>query len=311
MTAWLLDGPETVTEFRNSDEASWYAAHGVEALLLMVGVVVAAHVVRSCLRQRRLTFDAMFCIAGGLSIWVDPTQNFLQPLFMYNSNFVNVESWCGHFPGVVNPDCGRIAEPILFLLPCYVFGLLGAAMVLNGYMRAVRRRWPDLSMAKFLGLTAAGALIIEIPLELTMVSLQVWSYPGSPSWMSLLGSGHRLPVAEFGTAVLFFAIFGAVRFLKDDSGRTMVERGVSRLRPGRQRVVTTLALCGVIQLAALQNNLSVLIPGLYASPYPELPPSLIIGMCDAPGFQATRYGPCPGAPGYRMPIHHLPQLKGW
>ena len=306
MVSWLLDGPQPVTRYQTSDEASYYIAHMLEAIVVVGGLAVGIHVVRNCVRQRRLTFDAMLCIAGALSMWSDPVITFFQPTFMYSSNFVNLQAWCGHLPGVINPDCGRMAYPVLFLFPTYTFGLLGIAIVINAYMRALRRRWPGISTLKLLALTVAVTLVFEVALEFTLVSNNVWSYPGSPSWMSLLGAHHRLPVTEFLSAVVFFLVVPLVRYYKDDAGRTIAERGLESLRPATRYVVTTLALCGVVQLTALQNTLSASIPGFYSSPYPDLPASLIIGMCDSSGFEGTRYGPCPGSPGFRMPVRTLP-----
>ena len=40
----------------------------------------------------------------------------------------------------------------------------------------------------------------------------------------------------------------------------------------------------------------------------KLPAYIINGVCDAPGVHGTRYGACPGSPGFRMPgrTTHLP-----
>ena len=113
MVAWLADGPPTANRFQSRAEASWYVAHGLEIAVVALSVLVAAVVVGRCVRQRQVTFDAQFCLAGAFTMWMDPTQNFFMPVHVYSVNFVNLRSWCGHLPGVVNPDCGRKAEPVL------------------------------------------------------------------------------------------------------------------------------------------------------------------------------------------------------
>jgi len=40
-----------------------------------------------------------------------------------------------------------------------------------------------------------------------------------------------------------------------------------------------------------------------AAPYPkEFPRELVNDMCDVGQTTGTRYGPCPGTPGFRMPV---------
>src|SRR5438132_7780865 len=58
LVAWLADGPHQITQFRDKDSASWVGAHVFEAVALLLAAVVVTHVVRECLRHRRMTFDA-------------------------------------------------------------------------------------------------------------------------------------------------------------------------------------------------------------------------------------------------------------
>src|SRR5438874_6380622 len=77
VTAWLANGPRQVTEFRDRTSASWYAAHAVEAAILVVAVAVIVHLVRDVRRQGRLlTFDVMFCLCGATLWWADEALNF-------------------------------------------------------------------------------------------------------------------------------------------------------------------------------------------------------------------------------------------
>ena len=45
----------------------------------------------------------------------------------------------------------------------------------------------------------------------------------------------------------------------------------------------------------------VVITGWYGSQWREMPSYVVNDVCDAPGITGTRYGPCPGSPGFRMP----------
>lgn len=307
MIAWLADGPFTITQYRDTHSVSWIAAWVLQVALIGTGLGLGGWVVRQCLRERRLTFDAKLCLASLSLLWMDPLSNFAQPIFMQSSNWVNLNAWCGHMPLVVNPDCGRMPEPILFLALAYPFGWLAMVMIMNAGMRAVRARRPDLSTAALVGGTFLAGALVDVALEAPMVGFRLWNYTGAgPAWLSIFGGGHRFPVLEVAAGSLIFATLALIRFYKDDTGRTVVERGLESLSPRRQTVVSLLALTGLTNLLLGVGTVLVVITGPYADPYPKLPAHLVNGLCDAPGFSGTRYGPCPGSPGYRAPIRTLP-----
>src|SRR6266567_3353775 len=78
-TAWLADHPHQITQFRDRNSASWYAARAYEVLFTLVAIVVLVYLVRLCRRERRLAFDAKLAIALAACIWTDPGVNFIQP----------------------------------------------------------------------------------------------------------------------------------------------------------------------------------------------------------------------------------------
>lgn len=281
-----------------------------EAGVILAGLILVPYLVRQCRREHRITFDAQFAIAGLLTTWVDPTVNFLQPAYMYNSNWVNLRGWCDHIPLVPNPDCGRLPEPVLFIFPTYAFGFLAAGMLGCRFMQWLRRRWPTLSTGRFLALALLGFLFFDLILEVIMVSSHAWSYPGSPRILSVLGNTHRLHVPDLITAMIFFFTFAAVRYFKDDHGHTFIERHTRHLSRPLSSATAFLALVGLITSVALLNTLTVAVTGLYADPYPVLPRHLVNDLCDTPGVSGTAYGPCPGTPGYRIPIWDLAPANG-
>jgi hypothetical protein len=101
-------------------------------------------------------------------------------------------------------------------------------------------------------------------------------------------------------------VVAAVRFFKDDTGRTVVERGLEHARPRTQAAVSVLALTGMLGTAFGIAVIGEVAVGPYASPYKALPKHLLNGLCDAPGTTGTSYGPCLGSPGYRAPLRRLP-----
>ena len=44
--------------------------------------------------------------------------------------------------------------------------------------------------------------------------------------------------------------------------------------------------------------------GPYQSAWPKIPAYLLNDVCNAPGVTGTRYGTCPGDPGFRLPGRH-------
>ncbi len=305
IASWLADGPVQVTQFRDRDSVSWYAARAYEVVLVAMGIAMATIVIRRCVRERALSFDAKLCMAGLAAMWTDPTSNFVQPLFMYSSNFLNLATWCGHMPLVVNPDCGRMPQPVLFNAMIYTFGLLAFAMMINKAMRAVRRRWPGISTAKLLGLTMIGGVLVDVALEVPMYRLRLAAYPGAPDELSLFATeGMKYPLVEAVWAGVIIMGIAAVRFFKDDAGRTVVERGLERRSPRRRALVSLLALIGLVHVLTFTGNAGTVLLGPFADPYHRMPAYIVNEMCDAPGITGTRYGPCPQQ-GYKMPIRRL------
>jgi hypothetical protein len=302
--AWLADGPRQVTEFRDRTSASWYAAHAFEAAMVVVAVAVIVHLVRDVRRQGRLlTFDVMFCLCGATLWWADEALNFWVPAFLPSSNFVNLTNPCGHLPLVVNSDCGRVPDAILFFFLVETFGVLGAAMVAGAGIRRLRARFPDLSSAQIVLIVFGVGLAIDVTWEMASVALGLWTYM-LPQGLQV-GHGARFPWIEALAGGTWFATFIVLRNFKDDRGRSFLERGLDHHTPRARRGITMLAMYGLFQFVMwVPGNLPQGLASFYAPQWPKMPPHLLNGACDAPGVAGTRYGPCPDSRGFRMPGRH-------
>ncbi len=305
VVAWLADNPHEITQYQTPGSTDWWAATSLEAIAIVAAVPVLIYVIRGCIRARGMTLDSMFCLAGLTICWCDLGCNFFQPTFLTSSNFVNLNNMCGHMPLVVNPDCGRVPDPFLFLFPLEAFGLLGIAIVAERPIRWVRTRWPGISTAKLLLLLVLSGLVIDLALEPVCISLGLWSYT-APSWLSLnVGTGLRFAYPEALAGALFFSLPAAVRVFRDDSGRTLVERNLEHYSPRRQRVIIFLALYAVMQFIVwIPASVPDFAYGPYQSAWPKIPAYLLNDVCNAPGVTGTRYGTCPGDPGFRLPGRH-------
>ncbi|HEY1652661.1 MAG TPA: spirocyclase AveC family protein [Acidimicrobiales bacterium] len=299
MGAWLIDGPHLVTEFRDRDSANWYWARLYETVMVSVSVCVIVYLVKGCRRAGQIfTFDVMFCSAMSTIFWLDMTPNFFQPVLLESSNLIVFQSPCGHIPGVFNSDCGRPPDAVFFWLS-EAFGAIALAILLRAGLRRVRRRWPEISIQKQAGLVFLGAFLIDVAWEVPAVSLGLWTYQGGPS---LHLGAYRLALSEVFGAIMYIGLVSVVWIFRDDKGRSLVERGLEHHTPRARKGITFFALYGFVQLAAV---IPVAPPfwftGMYQGTWQKMPPYIVNDGCNAPGITGTRYGICPGDPGYTRP----------
>lgn len=90
----------------------------------------------------------------------------------------------------------------------------------------------------------------------------------------------------------------ALRYFRDDRGRSAIERGADHVRggEGRRNTLRILAFCGLINVLLLGYNLSFTAMGVWGGPTANLPSWLRNGMCG----EGTGYD-CP-APGLPIPV---------
>lgn len=299
--AWLADGPKQLTQFRDTSASAWIVARIFEGLVVVVGIVILVYVVRQCLQQRRFTFDAMVCVAGVSVIWLDPMANFAQPLFFYSSDWVNLNSWCGDVPFRLNSSCGAVPQPVLFDFFLYPFCMLGIMIVVNAIMRTAKRRWPGITPAKLVILAFFCTAGIGLSMQVFAIFFHLWAFPNLP--ISLFGQDIRYPLVDIFGFTGFFTSMAALRFFKDDKGQTLVERGLDYLAPRARQTVAVLALIGYASTFYVLFSFPDVWGGAYADHFAKDTPAHIVnGVCDTHEITGTAYGPCPGMPGYKIPL---------
>jgi hypothetical protein len=305
LVAWLADGPHRITQYQDRDSASWFLAHTFEVLAAVFAVGMIVHLVRDCRRQGRfLTFDMMFVLCCFSFFPYFEATNFFLPTFLLSSNFITLNNPCGHWPLVVNPDCGRVPDAAPFFILVCTFGILGLAMLAPRVLAWVQRRRPGLSTARTVMVALMIGLVFELLFEGIAIRLGLWTYTISPGIE--FGPGLRLAYVEIVAATFFWGLLVAVRLIKNDKGQTLVERGLERHSPGVRKGITFLALYGYCMFVALgPGTVPLWINGFYEPPWGKMPAHVLNGVCDLPDVASgTRYGPCPGSPGYRMPGRH-------
>jgi hypothetical protein len=303
LARWLADGPAPVDVYRDTHTASFWVAQGYLVVAVIVSVLLLVRVVRQCRRQRRLTLDAQLLIGGAAALFWDPFGNFFQPAFMYSSNWLNLNTWVGHAPLVVNPVGSAMPQPV-FIMLVYPFGLLAFSMFTTWTMRTAARLRPNWSGARLIAVCAIAGTLGGTVLEAPMFLLHLWSLPGSPSLFSLFDNTHRYSIVEILTTGMVFAGWGAVRYFRDDQGKAFTERGQGQL-------AATLAMIGWCCSMLILLQVFVNFFAFHTAAYPEhFPPHLVNDMCDVGATQHTRYGPCPGSPGFKMPVSLPSQARG-
>jgi hypothetical protein len=304
VAAWLAAGPHSITQYRPPGHpVDWYGARVFQGIAILVALVLAVYVVRGCRRARTLlTFDLLFVTAAATQFWGDAGVNFMAPTITISSEWVNVNATCGHMPLIVNPDCGRTPDPILFLVLLETFVPLGCAIVFGRLVGRLRIKRPALSTGQLVAIVVACGFGLALLEPLVIIPLHLWNYPGTPPAIDL-GGGLRYPVWEIACFGLWFGVLASVRIFKDDRGRTIVERDLDRHRPAVRLAITCLSLYTIFQIAIWGfASMPYWVLAIHQHPWPAEPRQLVNGMCDAPGVSGTRYGPCPGSPGFRMPV---------
>jgi hypothetical protein len=292
---WLAAGPVQITQYRDTHAASSTIARCYEIAVLVVSVLLLVKVVSECRRRRRLTLDGQLLIGGVAALFWDPFGNFVQPAFFYSSNWLNLNSWTGFAPGVINPDASRMPEPA-FIMLVYPFGLLAFAIATNAVMRFAHTHRPEWSPARILAVGTIAATLAGMALEAPMFLLHLWALPGAPSTGALFDNAHRYSPVEFLTTGMVFAGWAAVRYFRDDQGRAFTERGVGTGG-------SVLAIVGWCSTLLIVLQLIVTYFSFHAAPYPAAyPRDLVNGMCNLGTTQHTRYGPCPGSRGFKLPL---------
>jgi hypothetical protein len=273
--------------------------------MIIGSIAVIIYLIRGCRRQRRfLTFEVMFCLAGATLHWANFGINFFQPIIMASSNFVNLNASCGHMPFIINPDCGRAADPVLFFFLMGAFMIPGEVFLATWLLNRLNARWPDFSLTRLWTMLAALGVVIAL-LEIPILLLGFYAY-GGPQWMSLtFGPGAQYNLVILLQATVCNVAMIAFYYFRNDKGERIVERGLDQYTPRRQRLLTLLTVYVWVQLATwIPGTLPVAVVSFYQDGWPKLPAYLVNDMCDAPGVTDTRYGPCPGSPGFRMPVRH-------
>lgn len=267
----------------------------MQPALTLGALLVGAWVIRGCVREGRLTFDAKLTIAWYSIIWLDPVGNYARPQFMFNAYYVNRGSWVEGIPGWISPNGSNFADALLMEVPAYGMAVM-AAVGTCALMRAVQRRRPQTGKVGLIGVAwlTSAVLIVAFEAPLCMrTGWASWSATSLPDWL-VIWSGTRWQVPLIPDPIFWGAVFtamAALRFFRDDAGRSAVDHGLERtgLTTRAKTVVSTLAVVGFANIAMVLHTIPSVWASFYLGNTVDVPSYMRAGVCG----EGTDYD-CPG-----------------
>ena len=299
MGGWFFSGQMERTPAGPTPIPSWMSisAHTWEVLgLFAYAWFLWIFLIRPWKREGRIGLDGILCIVFQTMYWQDTLLNYFQPWSTYNTVFWNLGAWDPHILGWLSPNGNYNAEPLIWVMPIYVTLVFGPVVTGCWAMRKMRARWPQMSNWGLLASIFGLFVIFDLIMEPAFLMLGYYTYAGAIQKFSIFaGRYYQFPMYEAIIWPATYTVWAALRFFKDDKGRTIAERGVDDLKVSeRGKTVTRwLALTGVCNLIFMVcYSIPAAIFGLHADPWPEditKRSYLTDGLC-GPG---TTYA-CPG-----------------
>jgi hypothetical protein len=246
-----------------------------QAIGIPVGLgLIYWFLVRPWRRERRITFDGLLVLSCFLVVWQDPLSSYFNHWYTYNAYLVNFGSWVKEVPGWMSySQPGQMdVEPIIWTPFLYIYLFFGAAVFGCWVMRKASERWPEMGSMGLIGCAFLAGMLVDFVAEgLLIMPAGIYTYAGGH--LAIFPDAyHKFPLTETVTVGSIFAGLSALRFFKDDQGRTVVERGVDKLRggSGQKDLVRFLAVFGIVNvLVLLCYNVPNSIIGAHSTSWPK------------------------------------------
>ncbi|ORA11275.1 hypothetical protein BST14_18895 [Mycobacterium arosiense ATCC BAA-1401 = DSM 45069] len=223
--------------------------------------------IRPWRRNGRIGLDGLLVLAWFTLYWQDTLMNYSQTWVTYNSVLLNLGSWNGEIPGWMSPNGNQQIEPVLLMVPAYIWAGLGPTLAACWLLRRVRARWPHLSNRRLAVICFIGFVTFDMVFEPLATFAGWWAWDGSiPSLTLFYGHYYQYPLYEAVLWGAFWAGATCLRFFVDDKGHTFAEKGITTLRlsPRHSTVVRLLALIGFMNALYLAYMIPMQLFGLHA-----------------------------------------------
>jgi hypothetical protein len=286
--AWILSGDATPTH-TGADTVGWSTkawAWGFQIVspLVLLGCIV--YVVRRSRREGRVHFDALMLIAATVAIWLDPaTTNYFRTQMLYNSYMVNFGSWAEHIPGWLSPNAHLFPEPLINWGALYGITFLLATFIGCGAMRWAKRRWPRTGRVGLVLWGFAAIVLFDFLAECLFIRSELYAYAGAIQDLSVWGGRrYQFPIYESVIFGVCWTACAALRYFRDDRGRSVVERGIDDLNVSSKQktALRVLAVTGFVSVIYAVYSLVFSLTTLWGDEFPKGYPSYMTnGMCGA------------------------------
>jgi hypothetical protein len=262
-------GPDSPPGWMKAILVGWQAV-GIPVALGLV----YAFLIRPWRRSRTVTFDGLLTIACFAVAWQDPLSSYFNHWYTYNAYLVNMGSWVKGIPGWMSyAEPGAMdVEPIIWTPFMYVYLFFGASVFGCWVMRRAEARRPGIStMGLLTWAFVAGAVVDVVAEGLLIMPAGVYTYAGGH--LAVFPEAyHKFPLTEPITVGAIFAGLAAMRYFRDDRGRTVVERGIDDLTLGGTRKTllrfgAIFGMCNVLVL--LCYNVPNAIIGAHSTAWPR------------------------------------------
>ena len=280
--AWIAsDDFRTVTIGRSEvphHERVW--AWVLQGVFSTAAVIAVVFVVRTCLKQRRLSLEAKIMLAWWAVLWMDPMANYFRPQYFFNSYYFNMGSWSEHIPGWISREGGNLPFP--FGIDCAFYTTSVLVTVAGARLMAkVRARRPEIGTVGLVLMTWLCLSVVVFAVEdlLIRAGWLVWNgIPGVTLWSH---SRLAIPLTEVLVWGATQTALAALYFLKDDRGQVAVERGMDRVgvTGWRRSAVSLLAIIGFATAAQAVYGIISAPLGFYVGAQPDIPSYLRNGAC--------------------------------
>lgn len=289
----------------------------VEIISVTTGILIVwRFLVQPLLRERRLSFDGKMILAA-IGMWFyDPLANVFNLTFYYNTYFLQFRSWVSWIPGFNTPNADGLAQPVLFTFGAYMWFVFGFPVLGCWILGKLRQRYATTSTLGLFSLLFPVFMVIDLIVEVAMARMQVWIYPGIPNGLGLwMGNYYQFPIYEPVFVAIFLSGMTSLRYLRDDQGRSFVERGVEKLKVSTRsrQALSMLAITGFLHslyVFGYWGPYSIM--ALHADTFPPLPSYLRQSTCGEGTAYAcpSRYVPIPH-PGSLHVSPDDPRLPDW